>query len=98
MADNLEEILARSGDIPILGQTQIPVMSGININGSILTIHEINQLTEEQFRELVLAIFINLMGGVYSPAPPLSSTVLSGGASTSASAEVIKADGSIDNA
>jgi len=55
-------------EVPILGQ-QRPAMSGLNINGMTMTINEIAQLPETEFRELMLAVIINLVGGVYSPPP-----------------------------
>jgi len=53
--------------VPILGQPKPPTMSGININGMVMTINEIEQLPERDFRELMLAVIINLCGGTYSP-------------------------------
>lgn len=56
-------------NIPLLGH-QVPVMSGLEVNQEILTINEIEKLSERDFRELFLATIITLIGGMYAPAPP----------------------------
>ncbi len=71
MTDPIDRIVkeAQKGQgVPLLGQ-QKPLMHGLNINGMTMTINEIEQLPEREFRELVLAVIINLVGGVYTPAP-----------------------------
>lgn len=55
-----------SQDIPILGQ-QARIMHGIPVNGGLITINELEKMPERAFRELVLGIFVNLIGGVYVP-------------------------------
>jgi hypothetical protein len=57
-----------ASDVPILGQ-QVPVMHGIPVNGKLMTINEVVNLSEGEFRELFLAAIISLAGGVYMPAP-----------------------------
>lgn len=54
--------------VPLLGQ-QKPMMPGLSINGMLMTINEIEQLPEREFRELMLAVIINLAGGIYVPPP-----------------------------
>ena len=55
-------------DVPLLGQ-QVPVMHGIPVNGKLMTINEVVELSEGEFRELFLAAIISLAGGMYMPAP-----------------------------
>ena len=55
--------------VPLLGQ-QVPVLQGIPVNGGLMTIHDIVELSEAEFRELFLATVINMTGAMYSPAPP----------------------------
>jgi len=50
--------------VPILGQ-QVPVMHGIPVNGKLMTINDLVELSEGEFRELFLAAIISLAGGVY---------------------------------
>jgi len=57
------------GEVPILGQQQ-PLLRGIPVNGGLLTIHEIEKMSEREFRELFLGVIVNLLGGIYAPAPP----------------------------
>lgn len=61
-------------DVPILGQ-QAPVLRGIPVNGGLLTINELEGMSERAFRELFLGVIVNLLGGVYAPAPPPASAV-----------------------
>lgn len=65
--DRMIAAAAANKDIPILGQSQKQIMNGLNINGMNMTIVEIEQLPEREFRELMLAVIINLVGGVYAP-------------------------------
>jgi len=70
---NVDKMLAQAAaaqgqqGVPILGQPKPPAMSGININGMVMTINEIEQLPDRDFRELMLAVIINLCGGTYAP-------------------------------
>lgn len=69
MTDDIDRLVreaAQKQQVPLLGQ-QKPVMHGLNINGMTMTINEIEQLPEREFRELVLAVIINLVGGIYAP-------------------------------
>lgn len=66
--DRLVKAAASKQQVPLLGQ-QKPLMHGLNINGMTMTIAEIEQLPEREFRELMLAVIINLVGGIYAPAP-----------------------------
>lgn len=52
--------------IPLLGQ-QVPVLTGLPVNGGIMTIDEIEKLTDRQFRELMVAAIISLTGAMYMP-------------------------------
>lgn len=55
--------------VPLLGQ-QVPVMHGIPVNGKVMTIYDLEEMSDVQFRELFLAAIISLAGGVYAPPPP----------------------------
>ena len=71
MNNDMDRLLAAAAakqEVPVLGQ-QRPPMSGLNINGMTMTINEIAQLPEVEFRELMLAVIVNLIGGVYAPPP-----------------------------
>lgn len=70
---NLERLIAESkadpsnmGGVPLLGQ-QVPVFHGLPVNNGIMTIETIRSLTEDQFRELFVAVIVGLMGGIYMP-------------------------------
>lgn len=66
---DINKLIAESkGDVPILGQ-QVPVLHGLPVNGGIMTVEAIQNLTEDQFRELFVAAIIGMMGGVYMPPP-----------------------------
>lgn len=71
----VEEMLKRamaSGDGAVdLSQAtqQVPVIPGIPTNGGWITIHEIKDMEELQFREFVLAVLVGMMGAQYA-APP----------------------------
>jgi hypothetical protein len=56
------------GGIPDLGK-QVPVMHGIPVNNKLMTIHDLVELSEGEFRELFLASIISLAGGIYMPPP-----------------------------
>ena len=53
-------------NVPLLGQ-QVPVLTGLPVNGGLMTIDEIEKLTDRQFRELMMAAIISLSGAVYMP-------------------------------
>lgn len=57
------------GGVPLLGQ-QVPVLPGISVNNQMVTIYELLQFSEAQFREFVLAVLVHMGGAVYSPPPP----------------------------
>lgn len=55
--------------VPILGQQkQIPVFNGLPVNGRIMSLDELCELTDRQFRELFIAAVVSLSGGMYMPA------------------------------
>lgn len=69
---DINKLLAESGmpsgqDVPILGQ-QVPVLHGLPVNGGIMTLEDVQALSEDQFRELFMAAIIGMMGAVYMPA------------------------------
>lgn len=54
--------------VPILGQQQqVPVFNGLPVNGRIMTLDEMCELTDRQFRELFIAAVVSLSGGMYMP-------------------------------
>lgn len=70
---NFERLIAESksdpagmGGVPLLGQ-QVPVFHGLPVNNGIMTMEAIRSLTEDQFRELFVAVIVGLMGGIYMP-------------------------------
>lgn len=71
--DRLVKAAQQKQAVPLLQQK--PTMHGLNINGMTMTIHEIEQLPEREFRELMLAVIINLVGGIYAPAPDVAEEV-----------------------
>lgn len=54
--------------VPLLGQ-QVPVMHGLPVNGKLLTIYDLEKMSEIEFRELFLAAIITLSGALYAPPP-----------------------------
>jgi hypothetical protein len=59
--------------VPLLGQ-QVPMFNGLPVNGRVMTLDEIEALTERQFRELMIACVVNLMGAMYVPSAPVEAT------------------------
>ena len=67
---DIERLIAQSkGEVPLLGQ-QVPVMHGLPVNGKLLTIYDLEKMSDLEFRELFLAAIISLAGGMYMPPPP----------------------------
>ena len=94
--------------LPNLGQPTPPQMSGIAVNGQVWTIHEIAKLSSRDFRELSLGVWINMLGGQYVSPPSeeeiaemqaaldAEEPMMGADSAVGATAEVIKADGTVD--
>lgn len=71
--DDLERMLkgeqAPPGDIPILGQQQqVPVFTGLPVGpNETITIDDLVEMDDREFKNLFLSVIISMMGGIYVP-------------------------------
>lgn len=71
--DDLERMLkgqqAPPGDIPILGQSQqVPVFTGLPVGpNETITVDDLVEMDDREFKNLFLSVIISMMGGIYVP-------------------------------
>jgi hypothetical protein len=56
-------------DVPILGQSQsVPVFAGLPVGpNQLLPAEAVLKMSEREFRELMMAVLVGMMGGMYVP-------------------------------